>query len=86
MALACSIIGHDDEGGNSGTRFGSVLSPLSGGAVGDTAVLTTTTAVLMTRDDEDGDGENDDVLAASLALSCSIGCDSDNGDDADDIA
>jgi hypothetical protein len=59
---------------------------LSGGAVGDTAVLMMTTAVLMTRDDKDGDGENDDVLAASLALSCSIGCDSYSGGDADDIA
>ena len=50
------------------------------------AVLMMTTAVLMTRDDEDGDGENDDVLAASLALSCLISFDSVNGGNADDIA
>ena len=62
------------------------MSPLSGGVVGDMAVLMMTMAVLMTRDDEDGDGENDDVLAASLALSCSISFDSVNGGNADDIA
>ncbi len=40
----------------------------------------------MVRDGDDGGGENDGVLVALLAFSCSIGCDRDDGGDTDDGA